>query len=119
MDIGRLLKFPSYVINMSFSFSSILQSLAVVTLGDKQMAQRIDNLVGVDEWKRFYLQVSLSPSMCVCDGHLRIPKFASGTHSSHVYVFVYKFTHFLSTLFYSLLVNSCFVSNNMCVFVSC
>ncbi|KAK9901484.1 hypothetical protein M0R45_002078 [Rubus argutus] len=46
VDIGRLLKFPSYVINMSFSFSSILQSLAVVTLGDKQMAQRIDNLVG-------------------------------------------------------------------------
>jgi hypothetical protein len=34
------------------------QSLAVVTLGDKQMAQRIDNLDGVDEFKRFYLQVS-------------------------------------------------------------
>ncbi|KAF3442818.1 hypothetical protein FNV43_RR16736 [Rhamnella rubrinervis] len=32
------------------------QSLAVVTLGDKQMAQRIDNLVGVDDLKRFYLQ---------------------------------------------------------------
>lgn len=40
------------------------QSLAVVTLGDKQMAQRIDNLVGVDEWKRFYLQYTFPPS-CV------------------------------------------------------
>lgn len=38
----------------------ILQSLAVVTLGDKQMAQRIDNLVGVDDLKRFYLQVSMT-----------------------------------------------------------
>ena len=35
------------------------QALAVVTLGDKQMAQRIDSLDGVDEFKRFYLQVSL------------------------------------------------------------
>ncbi|THG14238.1 hypothetical protein TEA_009221 [Camellia sinensis var. sinensis] len=33
------------------------QSLAVVTLGDKQMAQRIDNLEGADEFKRFYLQL--------------------------------------------------------------
>lgn len=40
------------------------QSLAVVTLGDKQMAQRIDNLVDVDEVKRFYLQYSFPPS-CV------------------------------------------------------
>ncbi|XP_062003960.1 probable polyribonucleotide nucleotidyltransferase 1, chloroplastic [Rosa rugosa] len=40
------------------------QSLAVVTLGDKQMAQRIDNLVGVDDWKRFYLQYTFPPS-CV------------------------------------------------------
>nr|XP_011457629.1 PREDICTED: probable polyribonucleotide nucleotidyltransferase 1, chloroplastic [Fragaria vesca subsp. vesca] len=40
------------------------QSLAVVTLGDKQMAQRIDNLMGVDEWKRFYLQYTFPPS-CV------------------------------------------------------
>ncbi|CAK9152148.1 unnamed protein product, partial [Ilex paraguariensis] len=32
------------------------QSLAVVTLGDKQMAQRIDNLVDEDDVKRFYLQ---------------------------------------------------------------
>ncbi|RDY09171.1 Polyribonucleotide nucleotidyltransferase 1, chloroplastic, partial [Mucuna pruriens] len=32
------------------------QSLAVVTLGDKHMAQRVDNLDGVDEFKRFYLQ---------------------------------------------------------------
>lgn len=40
------------------------QSLAVVTLGDRQMAQRVDNLVGVDELKRFYLQYSFPPS-CV------------------------------------------------------
>ncbi|XAR69502.1 Polyribonucleotide nucleotidyltransferase [Bertholletia excelsa] len=40
------------------------QSLAVVTLGDKQMAQRIDNLEGADELKRFYLQYSFPPS-CV------------------------------------------------------
>ncbi|KDP39645.1 hypothetical protein JCGZ_02665 [Jatropha curcas] len=40
------------------------QSLAVVTLGDKQMAQRVDNLVDVDEFKRFYLQYSFPPS-CV------------------------------------------------------
>ncbi|XP_048497417.1 polyribonucleotide nucleotidyltransferase 1, chloroplastic isoform X2 [Beta vulgaris subsp. vulgaris] len=40
------------------------QSLAVVTLGDKQMAQRIDSLDGDDESKRFYLQYSFPPS-CV------------------------------------------------------
>ncbi|KAD7479773.1 hypothetical protein E3N88_02909 [Mikania micrantha] len=40
------------------------QSLAVVTLGDKQMAQRIDNLSGVEDVKRFYLQYSFPPS-CV------------------------------------------------------
>ncbi|KAF5184633.1 Polyribonucleotide nucleotidyltransferase, partial [Thalictrum thalictroides] len=40
------------------------QSLAVVTLGDKQMAQRVDNLVDVDEFKRFYLQYTFPPS-CV------------------------------------------------------
>ncbi|KAL8489044.1 hypothetical protein ACS0TY_025086 [Phlomoides rotata] len=40
------------------------QSLAVVTLGDKKMAQRIDNLVDDDEFKRFYLQYSFPPS-CV------------------------------------------------------
>ncbi|CAJ1919575.1 unnamed protein product [Sphenostylis stenocarpa] len=40
------------------------QSLAVVTLGDKQMAQRIDCLDGDDELKRFYLQYSFPPS-CV------------------------------------------------------
>ncbi|KAJ6384086.1 hypothetical protein OIU78_027402 [Salix suchowensis] len=34
------------------------QSLAVVTLGDRQMAQRVDNLVDEDEFKRFYLQVA-------------------------------------------------------------
>jgi polyribonucleotide nucleotidyltransferase len=37
----------------------LLQSLAVVTLGDKQMAQRVDNLVDEEEFKRFYLQVCL------------------------------------------------------------
>lgn len=40
------------------------QALAVVTLGDKQMAQRIDSLEGDDESKRFYLQYSFPPS-CV------------------------------------------------------
>ncbi|XP_013745033.1 polyribonucleotide nucleotidyltransferase 1, chloroplastic [Brassica napus] len=38
------------------------QALAVVTLGDKQMAQRIDNLEGSDEYKRFYLQYTFPPS---------------------------------------------------------
>ncbi|XP_002525684.2 probable polyribonucleotide nucleotidyltransferase 1, chloroplastic [Ricinus communis] len=38
------------------------QSLAVATLGDKQMAQKVDNLVDVDEFKRFYLQYSFPPS---------------------------------------------------------
>ncbi|XP_057719884.1 probable polyribonucleotide nucleotidyltransferase 1, chloroplastic [Arachis stenosperma] len=38
------------------------QSVAVVTLGDKQMAQRIDNLIDVEEYKRFYLQYSFPPS---------------------------------------------------------
>ncbi|KAF7147861.1 hypothetical protein RHSIM_Rhsim03G0049500 [Rhododendron simsii] len=38
------------------------QALAVVTLGDKYMAQRIDNLEGADEYKRFYLQYSFPPS---------------------------------------------------------
>ncbi|XP_050244948.1 polyribonucleotide nucleotidyltransferase 1, chloroplastic isoform X2 [Quercus robur] len=38
------------------------QSLAVITLGDRQMAQRIDNLEGADELKRFYLQYSFPPS---------------------------------------------------------
>ncbi|KAF1886578.1 hypothetical protein Lal_00045811 [Lupinus albus] len=40
------------------------QSLAVATLGDKQMAQRIDNLIGVDDFKKFYLQYTFPPS-CV------------------------------------------------------
>ncbi|XP_068634242.1 probable polyribonucleotide nucleotidyltransferase 1, chloroplastic [Aristolochia californica] len=40
------------------------QSLAVVTLGDKTMAQRIDNVVDEDELKNFYLQYSFPPS-CV------------------------------------------------------
>jgi polyribonucleotide nucleotidyltransferase len=34
-----------------------MQSLAVVTLGGYQMAQRIDNLVDTEESKSFYLQV--------------------------------------------------------------
>ncbi|KAJ0079325.1 hypothetical protein Patl1_23502 [Pistacia atlantica] len=38
------------------------QALAVVTLGDKQMAQRIDNLVGDDDVKSFYLQYTFPPS---------------------------------------------------------
>ncbi|XP_044499742.1 polyribonucleotide nucleotidyltransferase 1, chloroplastic isoform X2 [Mangifera indica] len=38
------------------------QALAVVTLGDKQMAQRIDNLVGDGDVKSFYLQYSFPPS---------------------------------------------------------
>ncbi|KAL4355146.1 hypothetical protein GQ457_06G016620 [Hibiscus cannabinus] len=38
------------------------QSLAVVTLGDKQMAQKLDNLASVEEFKRFYLQYSFPPS---------------------------------------------------------
>ncbi|XP_065852535.1 probable polyribonucleotide nucleotidyltransferase 1, chloroplastic [Euphorbia lathyris] len=40
------------------------QALAVVTLGDKQMAQRVDNLVEEEEFKRFYLQYTFPPS-CV------------------------------------------------------
>ncbi|KAF5725748.1 polyribonucleotide nucleotidyltransferase 1 chloroplastic isoform X1 [Tripterygium wilfordii] len=38
------------------------QSLAVVTLGDKYMAQKVDNLVDEGEYKRFYLQYSFPPS---------------------------------------------------------
>uniref|UniRef100_A0A7N0UWQ6 polyribonucleotide nucleotidyltransferase n=1 Tax=Kalanchoe fedtschenkoi TaxID=63787 RepID=A0A7N0UWQ6_KALFE len=38
------------------------QALAVVTLGDRQMAQRMDNLESDDELKRFYLQYSFPPS---------------------------------------------------------
>lgn len=40
------------------------QALAVVTLGDKKMAQKIDNLVDEEEFKRFYLQYTFPPS-CV------------------------------------------------------
>lgn len=32
----------------------------MVTLGDRQMAQKIDTLEGDDEWKRFYLQVFMN-----------------------------------------------------------
>uniref|UniRef100_A0A0E0LHJ9 polyribonucleotide nucleotidyltransferase n=1 Tax=Oryza punctata TaxID=4537 RepID=A0A0E0LHJ9_ORYPU len=38
------------------------QALAVVTLGDYQMAQRIDNLVDTEESKSFYLQYTFPPS---------------------------------------------------------
>lgn len=38
------------------------QALAVATLGDRQMAQRVDNLVDDNELKRFYLQYSFPPS---------------------------------------------------------
>lgn len=41
-----------------FFFYMKLQSLAVATLGDKQMAQRIDNIEASEEVKRFYLQVN-------------------------------------------------------------
>ena len=44
-------------------YASVFQSLAVVTLGYKQMEQRIDNLEGADEFKRFYLQVSPAPNL--------------------------------------------------------
>eukprot|EP01018_Ginkgo_biloba_P024138 Gb_15670 [translate_table: standard] len=40
------------------------QSLAVTTLGGNRMGQRLDNLIEVDEVKRFYLQYSFPPS-CV------------------------------------------------------
>ncbi|KAG2273169.1 hypothetical protein Bca52824_067724 [Brassica carinata] len=46
--------------HMAALFSHV--ALAVVTLGDKQMAQRIDNLEGSDEYKRFYLQYTFPPS---------------------------------------------------------
>ncbi|CAM8930243.1 unnamed protein product [Rhodiola kirilowii] len=38
------------------------QALAVVTLGDRQMAQRMDNLESDDVLKRFYLQYTFPPS---------------------------------------------------------
>ncbi|VAH30256.1 unnamed protein product [Triticum turgidum subsp. durum] len=38
------------------------QALAVVTLGDYQMAQRIDTLVDTEESKSFYLQYTFPPS---------------------------------------------------------
>lgn len=42
------------------------QALAVVTLGDKQMAQRIDNLVGDGDVKSFYLQVWEEFFLIIC-----------------------------------------------------
>ncbi|CAN1261802.1 Probable polyribonucleotide nucleotidyltransferase 1, chloroplastic [Linum perenne] len=38
------------------------QALAVATLGNQQMAQRVDNLVDEEEFKRFYLQYTFPPS---------------------------------------------------------
>lgn len=52
---------------------SILQSLAVATLGDKQMAQKIDNLVDEEEFKRFYLQVGF-PCLYVTTVELMVLK---------------------------------------------
>ncbi|KAL4377454.1 hypothetical protein GQ457_02G030490 [Hibiscus cannabinus] len=49
------------------------QSLAVVTLGDKQMAQKLDNLANVEEFKRFYLQYSFPPSSVGEIGRMRAP----------------------------------------------
>ncbi|WVZ05062.1 hypothetical protein V8G54_018408 [Vigna mungo] len=46
----------SFGVSSGFLVPRNLTSLAVVTLGDKQMAQRIDGLDGDDELKRFYLQ---------------------------------------------------------------
>lgn len=40
-----------------------MQSLAVVTLGGYQMAQRIDTLVDTEESKSFYLQVINSTNL--------------------------------------------------------
>ncbi|GAU23998.1 hypothetical protein TSUD_327990 [Trifolium subterraneum] len=48
------------------------QSLAVATIGDNKMAQRVENLI-VDDYKRFYLQYSFPPS-CVGEvGRLGAP----------------------------------------------
>ncbi|XP_050213756.1 probable polyribonucleotide nucleotidyltransferase 1, chloroplastic [Mercurialis annua] len=49
------------------------QSIAVATLGDKQMAQKVDNLVDVDEFKRFYLQYSFPPSSVGEAGRMGAP----------------------------------------------
>ncbi|KAG6483293.1 hypothetical protein ZIOFF_059937 [Zingiber officinale] len=60
-------------VKVSFNWQLGINSLAVVTLGDKQMAQRIDNLVDTEELKRFYLQYSFPPS-CVGEvGRLGAP----------------------------------------------
>jgi len=55
---SNALIFASFIILFfTFLFCSIMQSLAVVTLGGYQMAQRIDNLVDTEDSKSFYLQV--------------------------------------------------------------
>lgn len=62
LALGLLFSLMSMSASWAILFFCVLQALAVVTLGDKYMAQRIDNLEGADEYKRFYLQV-FSP-MC-------------------------------------------------------
>ncbi|PWA37359.1 polyribonucleotide nucleotidyltransferase [Artemisia annua] len=56
--------FLFYMCFWVFTLSQTWFLVSLVTLGDKQMAQRIDNLVGVEDVKRFYLQYSFPPS-CV------------------------------------------------------
>ncbi|KAL6555265.1 Purine nucleoside phosphorylase [Orobanche gracilis] len=51
------------------------QSLAVVTLGDKQMAQRVDNLVDEDEFKRFYVQFAFYAGKCKCNEEILYQDF--------------------------------------------
>ncbi|GJN10191.1 hypothetical protein PR202_ga28265 [Eleusine coracana subsp. coracana] len=51
-------------VSSKFLRRRIVESLAVVTLGGYQMAQRIDTLVDTEESKSFYLQYSFPPS-CV------------------------------------------------------
>lgn len=48
---------------LSNPLCAFFQALAVATLGDRQMAQRVDNLVDDNELKRFYLQVSVDMFM--------------------------------------------------------
>jgi len=64
---SNALRFASFIILFfTFLFCSIMQSLAVVTLGGYQMAQRIDNLVDTEDSKSFYLQVCEMPLLIEC-----------------------------------------------------
>lgn len=70
------------------------QSLAVVTLGDKQMAQRIDNLESDDEVKRFYLQVSLTLlplNLSFYFQHINLFQNANSYHLHFHIIFQYSF----------------------------